>query len=98
MLTCNTAVFLCAKAQAGSTGITTQIMLAGIYLSPAVILYFAINWLWGEETKGTGNDDAGETGSPSPEAATAAPNSISFQKMFQGMLVGEGFETPTNLV
>ena len=53
MLTYATAVFLCAKAQAGSTGITTQIMLAGIYLGPAVMLHFAINWLWGDETKTT---------------------------------------------
>ena len=45
MLTYATAVFLCAKVQAGSTGITTQIMLAGIYLGPAVMLHFAINWL-----------------------------------------------------
>ena len=62
MLTYATAVFLCAKAQAGSTGITTQIMLAGIYLGPAVMLHFAINWLWGDETKATGNDDAGNNG------------------------------------
>ena len=34
-------------------------MLAGIYLGPAVMLYFAINWLWGDETKATRNDDAG---------------------------------------
>ena len=67
-------------------------MLTGIYLSPAVILYFAINWLWGDETKGIGNDDAGKTGSPSPEAATAAPKSTFFQKIFRGMSVGEGFE------
>ena len=45
MLTYATAVFLCAKVQAGSTGITTQIMLAGIYLGPAVMLHFKINWL-----------------------------------------------------
>jgi len=62
MLTYATAVFLCAKAQAGSTGITTQIMLAGIYLGPAVLLHFAINWLWGDETKTTGNDDTGNSG------------------------------------
>jgi hypothetical protein len=62
MLTYATAVFLCAKAQAGSTGITKQIMLAGIYLGPAVMLHFAINWLWGDETKTTGNDDAGNNG------------------------------------
>ena len=62
MLTYATAVFLCAKAQAGSTGITTQIMLAGIYLGPAVMLHFAINWLWEDETKATGNNDAGGNG------------------------------------
>ncbi len=45
MMTYDTAVFLCAKTQAGSTGITTQIMLAGMYLGPAVMLYFASNWL-----------------------------------------------------
>jgi len=62
MLTYATAVFLCAKARAGSTGITTQIMLARIYLGPAVMLHLAINWLWGVETKATGNDDAGNNG------------------------------------
>ena len=62
MLTHATAVFLCGKAQAGSTGITTQIILAGIYLGPAVMLHFAINWLWGDETKANGNDDAGDDG------------------------------------
>ena len=62
MLTYATAVFLCAKAQAGSTGITTQIMLTGIYLGPAVMPNFAINWLWGDETKATGNDYAGNNG------------------------------------
>ena len=53
MLTYATAVILCAKAQTGSTGITTQIMLAGIYLAPAVVLHLAINWLWGDDTKTT---------------------------------------------
>ena len=43
MLTYATAVFLCVKAQAWSTGITTQIMLAAIYLGPAVMQHFAIN-------------------------------------------------------
>ena len=43
MLTYAIAVLLCAKAQAGSTGITTQIILAGIYIGPAVMLHFAIN-------------------------------------------------------
>ena len=62
MLTYATAVFLCAKAQAGSTGITTQIMLARIYLGPAVMLHFAINWLLGDKAKATGNDDAGDNG------------------------------------
>ncbi len=37
-------------------------MPAGIYLGPAVMLHFAINWLWGDETKATGNDDAGDNG------------------------------------
>ena len=37
-------------------------MLASIYLGPAVMLHFAINWLWGDETKATGNDDAGNNG------------------------------------
>ena len=62
MLTYATAVFLCAKAQAGSTGITKQIMLAGIYLCPAVMLHFAINWLWEDEMKATGNEVAGNNG------------------------------------
>ena len=59
MLTYATAVSLRTKAQAGSTGCKTQIMLAGIYLGPAVMMHFAINWQWGEETKATGNYDAG---------------------------------------
>ena len=50
------------EGHAGSTGITKQIMLAGIYLGPAVMLYFAINWLRADETKATGNDDAGNNG------------------------------------
>ena len=62
MLTYATAVFLSAKAQAGSTGTTKQIMPAGIYLCPAVMLHFAINWLWGDQTKATGNDVAGNSG------------------------------------
>jgi hypothetical protein len=37
-------------------------MLAGIYLGPAVMLHFAINWLWGDETKANANDDAGNNG------------------------------------
>ena len=48
--------------EAGSTGIATQIMLAGIYLGPAVMWYFVISWMWGDETKATGNDDAGNNG------------------------------------
>ena len=36
--------------------------LAEIYLGPAVMQHFAINWLWGDETKATGNDDAGNNG------------------------------------
>ena len=38
-------------------------MLAGIYLGPALMLHFTINWLWGDETQATGNDDAGDNGS-----------------------------------
>ena len=45
MLNGVTAVFQSAKAQAGSTSITTQTMLAGIYLDLAVMLHFAINRL-----------------------------------------------------
>ena len=37
-------------------------MLAGIYLGPVVMLHFAINWLWEDETKATGNDDARDNG------------------------------------
>ena len=37
-------------------------MLAGIYLGPAVILHFAINWLWEDDTKATGNNDSGGNG------------------------------------
>ena len=37
-------------------------MLAGIHLGPAVLLHFAINWLWRDETNATGNDDAGDNG------------------------------------
>ena len=62
MLTYATAVFLCAKAQAELTGITTQMMLSGIYLGPTVILHFAIKWLWGDETKATVNDEAWKNG------------------------------------
>ena len=39
-------------------------MLTGTYLGPAVMPNFAINWLWGNETKATGNDDAGNNGQP----------------------------------
>ena len=39
-------------------------MLAGIYLGPALMLHSAINWLWGDETKATGNDNAGNNGWP----------------------------------
>ena len=39
ILTYAAAVFLCAKAQAG----------AALYLGPAVILHFVINWIWGDE-------------------------------------------------
>ena len=57
MLTYATAVFLCAKAQYNSTGITTQITLAALYLGPAVILHFAINWIWGDKTPNTEKQD-----------------------------------------
>ena len=57
MLTYATAVFLCAKAQSNSTGITTQITLAALYLGPAVVLHFAINWIWGDETPPPDNTD-----------------------------------------
>jgi hypothetical protein len=49
ILTYAAAVFLCAKAQAGTSELTTQITLAALYLGPAVILHFIINWIWGEE-------------------------------------------------
>ena len=94
MLTYAIAVFLCAKAQAGLAGITTQIMLAGIYLSPAVMLHFAINWLWGDETKAIGDDDARTTASPSPKTVTVASNSTSFRTDFQGNGGWLGVRTP----
>ena len=50
ILTYATAVFLSAKAQAGAAELTTQITLAALYLGPAVILHFIINWIWGDET------------------------------------------------
>ena len=49
ILTYATAVFLAAKAQSTAVGLTTQITLAALYLGPAVILHFAINWIWGAE-------------------------------------------------
>ena len=49
ILTYAAAVFLCAKAQAGAAELTTQITLAALYLGPAVILHFVINWIWGDE-------------------------------------------------
>ena len=49
ILTYAAAVFLSAKAQAGAAELTTQITLAALYLGPAVILHFIINWIWGEE-------------------------------------------------
>ena len=57
MLTYATAVFLCAKAQSNSTGITTQITLAALYLGPAVVLHFAINWLWGDDARPADDQD-----------------------------------------
>ncbi|MGC6520002.1 MAG: hypothetical protein ACON37_08265 [Candidatus Puniceispirillaceae bacterium] len=50
ILTYATAVFLAAKAQSTANALTTQITLAAIYLGPAVILHFAINWIWGDDT------------------------------------------------
>ena len=50
ILTYAAAVFLSAKAQAGAAELTTQITLAALYLGPAVILHFIINWIWGDET------------------------------------------------
>ena len=49
ILTYDAAVLLCAKAQAGAAELTTQITLAALYLGPAVILHFVINWIWGDE-------------------------------------------------
>lgn len=49
ILTYATSVFLAAKAQSTAVGLTTQITLAALYLGPAVILHFAINWIWGDE-------------------------------------------------
>ena len=49
ILTYAAAVFLSAKAQAGAAELTTQITLAALYLGPAVILHFVINWIWGDE-------------------------------------------------
>ena len=49
ILTYATAVFLAAKAQSTAVGLTTQITLAALYRGPAVILHFAINWIWGDE-------------------------------------------------
>lgn len=57
ILTYATAVFLAAKAQAGASALTTQITLAALYLGPAVILHFAINWIWGDETSNTEKQD-----------------------------------------
>ena len=51
ILTYATAVFLAAKAQSNASALTTQITLAALYLGPAVILHFAINWIWGDETQ-----------------------------------------------
>jgi len=57
ILTYATAVFLAAKAQSTAIGLTTQITLAGLYLGPAVILHFAINWIWGDEKPRSEDDD-----------------------------------------
>ena len=58
MLSYATAVFLCAKAQASTVGLTTQITLAALYLGPAVLLHFLINMFWGDETKPSKDGDS----------------------------------------
>jgi len=56
ILTYAIAVFLAAKAQAAAVTLTTQITLAALYLGPAVILHFIINWIWGDEKTGPDTD------------------------------------------
>jgi len=56
ILTYAIAVFLAAKAQAAAATLTTQITLAALYLGPAVILHFVINWIWGDEKTGPDTD------------------------------------------
>ena len=57
ILTYATAVFLAAKAQSNAGALTTQITLAALYLGPAVILHFGINWIWGDDTPQTEEQD-----------------------------------------
>ena len=60
ILTYATSVFLAAKAQSTAVELTTQITLAALYLGPAVILHFAINWIWGDEKpQAKGEEDQG---------------------------------------
>jgi len=56
ILTYAIAVFLAAKAQAAAVTLTIQITLAALYLGPAVILHFVINWIWGDEKTGPDTD------------------------------------------
>ena len=57
ILTYATAVFLAAKAQSNAGALTTQITLAALYLGPAVILHFGINWIWCDDTPKTDEQD-----------------------------------------
>lgn len=57
ILTYAAAVFLCAKAQAGAASLTTQITLAALYLGPAVMLHFIINWIWGDDKPASTNEE-----------------------------------------
>ena len=96
MLTYATAVFLCATAQAGSTGNTTQNMLAGIYLGPAVMLHFAINWLCvGRRDESYRQRRCWEQRLvPRPKRRRRRIPRL-YRMMFGGMVGGEGFEPPT---
>ena len=62
ILTYATSVFLAAKAQSTAVGLTTQITLAAVYLGPAVLLHFAINWIWGDEKPKSDNEDPSDRG------------------------------------
>ena len=55
ILTYATAVFLPGAGRRQRPD--TQITLAALYLGPAVILHFAINWIWGDETSNTEKQD-----------------------------------------